>query len=262
MIHNSRKFGKAPYKIILIHGGPGAPGGLLPLAQSLAANGLNVLEPFQNADSIPGQIEELKTLVDEDCTIPVVLIGHSWGAWLAWIFTAHNPNLVKKLILVGAGPFEEEYSLDIMKTRLSRLRLADRIHALKLSKDLQNRKHPNQKGLFKNLGTLMTRADTFAPLTEESHVLEFQPDIFNAVWPQAKALREFGKLLEMGRLIHCPVVAIHGDYDPHPAEGVKKPLSKLLQDFNFVKLEKCGHYPWNEKFAKKRFYEILLGEFV
>ena len=31
----------------------------------------------------------------------------------------------------------------------------------------------------------------------------------------------------MGRKIKCPVVAIHGDYDPHLAEGVREPLSRV-----------------------------------
>ena len=27
------------------------------------------------------------------------------------------------------------------------------------------------------------------------------------------------------------MIAIHGDYDPHPAEGVEKPLATVLKDF-------------------------------
>lgn len=41
-------------------------------------------------------------------------------------------------------------------------------------------------------------------------------------------------LLEMGRTIQCPVIAIHGDYDPHKAEGVHEPLSTVLNTFRFV----------------------------
>jgi len=58
----------------------------------------------------------------------------------------------------------------------------------------------------------------------------------------------------------CPVVAIHGDFDPHPAEGVKIPLGVSLKDFKFVLLPKCGHHPWLEKYAKDRFYSVLNEE--
>jgi pimeloyl-ACP methyl ester carboxylesterase len=73
-------------------------------------------------------------------------------------------------------------------------------------------------------------------------------------------LRRSGKLLEMGKEITVPVVAIHGDYDSHPAEGVEKPLSAILKDFHFILLEKCGHKPWIERQARERFYTILEGE--
>jgi len=56
------------------------------------------------------------------------------------------------------------------------------------------------------------------------------------------------------------VVAIHGDYDPHPPEGVKRPLAKVLRDFQFILLKNCGHLPWIEREAKGEFYEILKEE--
>ncbi len=73
-------------------------------------------------------------------------------------------------------------------------------------------------------------------------------------------LRQTGKLLDIVAKIRCPVVAIHGDYDPHPAEGVRGPLSSILKDFRLILLEKCGHKPWIEREAKETFYEILNKE--
>ena len=80
------------------------------------------------------------------------------------------------------------------------------------------------------------------------------------MWKDAAELRKSGKLLELANHIKCPVVAVHGDYDPHPAEGVEKPLSGILKDFRFILLEKCGHNPWVERHAKSRFYEVLQEE--
>jgi pimeloyl-ACP methyl ester carboxylesterase len=64
----------------------------------------------------------------------------------------------------------------------------------------------------------------------------------------------------LGKRIRCPVVAIHGDYDPHPAAGVRDSLAPVIKDFRFILLEKCGHYPWREQGAKDRFYNILKDE--
>jgi pimeloyl-ACP methyl ester carboxylesterase len=66
--------------------------------------------------------------------------------------------------------------------------------------------------------------------------------------------------LELAKKIQCPVVAIHGDYDPHPAEGVEKPLRQALKDFKSILLKDCGHEPWKERRARDRFYSVLKEE--
>ncbi|MCX6689200.1 MAG: alpha/beta hydrolase [Methanoregula sp.] len=73
-------------------------------------------------------------------------------------------------------------------------------------------------------------------------------------------LRKSGDLLAYGRQITCPVVAIHGDYDPHPEDGIRIPLSRVVRDFRFILLDNCGHTPWIERRARERFYEVLIDE--
>ncbi|GAI40540.1 unnamed protein product, partial [marine sediment metagenome] len=85
-------------------------------------------------------------------------------------------------------------------------------------------------------------------------------DIFRNVWKEATELRSSGELLRLGKNIQCPVVVIHGDYDPHPSEGVKDPLSRILKDFRFILLDNCGHYPWLERAARDKFYDTLKSE--
>ena len=114
--------------------------------------------------------------------------------------------------------------------------------------------------IMTEFGRLMSKTDSFAPIQSKNEVIEVQSDIFQSVWSEASELRKSGELLELGKKIQCQVVAIHGDYDPHPSEGVKEPLSKIIKDFHFVLLEKCGHDPWLEKQAKDKFYEILKRE--
>ena len=94
----------------------------------------------------------------------------------------------------------------------------------------------------------------------ESDEIGIQIDIFQSLWNEAVRLRRSGKLLRFGEYIKCPVVAIHGDYDSHPAEGVENPLSSILKNFRFILLENCGHKPWIELEAKDKFYTILREE--
>jgi pimeloyl-ACP methyl ester carboxylesterase len=111
-------------------------------------------------------------------------------------------------------------------------------------------------------GDMMAKADTYAPLPPEKEPdpLPASEEINRKIWAEASGMRERGELLEMGSKIRCPVVAIHGDYDPHPAEGVREPLSGLIKDFRFILLGKCGHEPWLEKYARDEFYKILQNE--
>ena len=115
-----RKYGEPPFRVVVIHGGPGAPGEMAPVARRLSA-GRGVLEPLQTAASVEGQVEELSGVLNEHADLPAALVGHSWGAWLGFMVAARYPASVSKLILVGSGPFEAEYAAGIMAIRLSRL---------------------------------------------------------------------------------------------------------------------------------------------
>lgn len=254
---NPRKYGEPPYSVVLVHGGPGAPGEMKPVAEEISKD-IGVLEPFQTKDSIKGQVEELKQQIIENTETPIALVGWSWGAWLAFITAAKHPELVKKLILVSSGPFEGKYATGIIQTRLSRLSGKERERVEEIMKEMRGGKLQNNT--FKEFGYLMDKADSFSPLSSVDEDVDFQPEIYSSVWEEAAKLRLGGKLLNYGKLIKCPVTVIHGEYDPHPFEGVKKPLSKVLKNPKFILLRKCGHHPWKEKEAKSEFYKTLRKE--
>jgi pimeloyl-ACP methyl ester carboxylesterase len=256
---NIRKYGHPPFTIAVVHGGPGAPGEMAPVAGELSSDN-GVLEPLQTATTLERQVRELQTVLEEYGVLPVTLIGFSWGAMLSFILTARYPALVKKLILIGSGVYEEKYAANITQTRLSRLSEEEKEEALSLMGVLNDPAVADKNTPMARLGKLIVRADSYDPLPRDDEVLEHQYNVFQSVWAQAQKLRSSGKLLKLGGKIRCPVVAIHGDYDPHPYEGIRDPLSHLLKDFKLIRLEKCGHYPWLERSARDRFYHILKKE--
>jgi len=256
---NLRKYGNKPFNVAVIHGGPGAPGEMAPVARELSSV-RGVLEPLQTATTLEGQVQELKAVLEKNGDLPVTLIGFSWGAMLSFVFAAQYPSFVKKLILIGSGAYEEKYAANIMKTRLSRLREEEREEALSLLETLNAPAIEDKNTLMARFGKLISKADSYNPLPLDSEILECQYDIYQSVWEQARELRSSGKLLELGKRIQCPVVAIHGDYDPHLSDGIKDPLARILKDFRLIPLEKCGHCPWIERSAKDRFYSILKKE--
>ncbi|MFC1895707.1 alpha/beta hydrolase, partial [Thermodesulfobacteriota bacterium] len=110
------------------------------------------------------------------------------------------------------------------------------------------------------LGAACAKADAYDPANHEFVAIDYQADIFLNVWKEGAELRKSGRLLRLAEFIECPVVAIHGDYDPHPAEGVRAPLRPVLKDFRFILLSSCGHRPWNERQARGEFFRVLEEE--
>jgi len=217
----------------VVHGGPGADGDLGDMAARLSYRH-GVLEPMQTATTIEGQVDELRAVIEARADPPVHLLGHSWGAWLAGLLAARHPCLVRKLILVASGPFEARYVPELSATRAER----------------------------QAAGGDTDNCALITPLAAEARSLPHVPvpGMLELIWPAASQLRASGALLDAVAAIKCPVVAIHGDYDPHPVEGVRDPLTRVLPDFRMVLLERCGHSPWRERYAADSFYTVVERE--
>jgi len=254
-----RKWGHGPYSLAVIHGGPGAPGEVAPVARELSTV-RGVLEPFQAATTLDLQVQELRSVLEEEAQVPVTLVGFSWGAFLSWMTAARYPTLVSKLILVSSPPFEESYAGSIIRTRLDRMDSADRTETNALTTKINDPVVRDKDQVLARLGVLLASADAYDPVSLPDEAFHIQYDVFRGVWDEACELRRKGVLLRMAHAIKCPVVAIHGEYDPHPAEGVNEPLSRECPDFRFILLSKCGHRPWIERNASDAFYEALVRE--
>lgn len=250
-----RKYGQSPFTIALLHGGPGAAGEMKPVAEILSGK-RGVLEFLQTATSVDGQIEELKKQILSVTAEPLIIVGYSWGAWLATLLSARYPDRIKKLVLISSGAFDQKYNSDLLKVRLERLTDSERQEAENILSNL-NTVEVNDAH-FARFGELMTKADSYCLIdNKEDNVIIPNVEIYHKVWPEANELRRSGKLKEALSKIKCPITIIHGNYDPHPLDGILKPLEELGKNYNLMLLEKCGHTPWKEKYAKDKFYDCL-----
>lgn len=257
-MENLRRYGAEPFDLVLVHGGPGTPGSLVSPAKRLSIS-FGVLEPLILSLSVNDQIEELNSIVLKNSVKPLFFIGHSWGGWLCILYAARYPELVKKVIMIGAPPFEENYAPQVTESRISRLSKAEKDDFLFRIRELDD-PYSGKECLSAELINLLIKTDIFEALPNETIDSAFFPAVYKSVWTEASQLRSSGKLMEYANVVKCPVVGIHGDFDPHPAAGVKDPLSKILPDFRFNLIEKCGHYPWKEKFGKDLLYKIFYKE--
>src|SRR5690348_15405956 len=188
-----RTYGSEPFRVVVIHGGPGALGSVAPIARQLGQR-RGVLEPLQTATTLNGQVEELRRVVEQNATPPVTFIGHSWGAWLSALVTAAYPDLVRKLILVGSGPFEAQYVLSISENRFSRLTLQEQQEYLQLVEQLEQSTVPPSTVSLSRLGELSEKTDTYDPIEIPNDPIDLDntanpAEIYKGVWPQAAHLR-------------------------------------------------------------------------
>jgi pimeloyl-ACP methyl ester carboxylesterase len=256
-----RKHGKPPFNVILIHGGPGALGDLYPLAKDIGS-ATGVIEALQTKQSIDELIIELDELiVNQSADNEIILAGHSWGAWLAYIYAARYPGKISKLILISSGAFVEYYANELIGVRAKRLSAEQRTKLTVLMNSLnQEVKKQKQDTLFKEIGEMFSDVDSYNPLNVQNP--ENKPDylMYKSIWYEATEMRRSGALYALGTSVVCPVTIIHGDYDPHPVNGVAEPLFQMHDDVQLYILEKCGHTPWKEIFARERFLQILEQE--
>lgn len=256
-MENYRKHGEQPYEIITLHGGPGAIGELKPLSEKLGEE-FGVIEYLQTKESIQSLLKDIKSVIKENAQLPIKVVGFSWGAWLAVFLANQYPELVKNLILISSGPFEEKYSENIQKNRFKRMDEKEK----KLFKEVEQKflagKNVKLK-LLNNFIELMHKVDAYKYKEINNNATNFQIDLYKKIWSEAAQLRKNNHLIKSLSKIDCPIKVIHGDYDPHPFQGVKEPLDKLDKDYQFKLLENCGHTPWKEKKAASDFYDTLLN---
>lgn len=248
-----RLYGNAPYKLVLVHGGPGAIGSLKGFAKELnEISNIGVVEAIQSKYSIAELIEELHSQIKDNCSNKVTLIGHSWGAWLVVLYSAKYPEQVNNTILIGCGPLEDKYVSEIGKRRMQNLSEEDGA----LFQRLINNQATDED--MKRIPVMFEKSDNFCLENRELYRADrTDSEMYNLVWSEAAKLRSSGELLESFKRIKSKLFLIQGDMDPHPVQGVTQPLQEIGVECETYILEKCGHSPFMEKYAREKFYKIV-----
>lgn len=227
-----REYGQPPFQAIVLHGGPGAPGCAAGLCKGMFERQISVLEHLQMAHTLNGLIEEIVLIMQRYALDKITLVGHSFGTWLAFLFAEQYPEKMNKIILTGCAPLEAKYLQSIIHTREKR----------------------------RELGRQDT--DNYCALPNlDDDMLYFDEVQHKSLMAEAFALRESGDVLQRALHVMCPVIALHGAYDPHPVDGIRAPLENTLPKFRMTVLEQCGHDPWKEKYSRDTFLDLLEAQF-
>lgn len=255
-----RTYGAAPYRIAAIHGGPGAPGYMAPVARELSKY-FGVVEPLQTKNSLDEQIQELHDQLNSIDSGPFILIGSSWGAILALLTAARYPQISNKVILIGSAVFDAESSRKVKSIRRDRTSKERLVEIQKLEREMATVNGIEKNRLLGLIADLELDSDVYDPETRNLELIDTQLEINQNVWRDFVKLRDTdGKLKKVFSSIMSDIVIVHGDHDPHVIEGIHPFLKSCIPNIRLEWLEKCGHYPWIEKYARDRFFDIMVRE--
>ena len=252
-----RRHGDAGPCVVVLHGGPGAPGSAGGLARGLA-DGFCVVEPFQRrAGDVPltvaQHVVDLRDVILTHCPDePPSLVGSSWGAMLALAYAAERPDRLSRLALVGCGSFDLH-----ARARLNAI-LEDRMGG-----PLRRRLATLEDEIDDPDERLATIGRLIEPLYAVDH-LESDGDSepcdargHAETWEDMIRLQHDGTYPAAFSAIEAPVLMLHGDHDPHPGSLIRDSLLPVLHQLRYVELSSCGHYPWRERGARDLFFETL-----
>jgi len=255
-----REYGASGPRVLVLHGGPGAPGYMAPVARRLSVTGpFRVLEPLQRGRGPDGpltvarHVQDLHEVVERSCGgEPPALVGHSWGAVLALAYAAEHPDRVSSLVLVGCATFDPVARHQIETTRAQRMDPDVRRRFERLALD-----YPDPDKRLARMAQLLLPVASYELLSTGREVLQCDAQAHQETWDDVIRLEDAGVYPAAFKAIDVPVLMLHGAEDPHPGSMIRESLEPQIPQLEYRELPRCGHYPWLEKGARDEFFEVL-----
>lgn len=254
-----RQYGESGPWVILLHGGPAAPGYMKPIGLAME-NNFRVLEPFQRGSddqplTVARHVQDLYDVIETYCHDErPILVGHSWGAMLALAFAAEHTERAKAIVLIGCGTFDTQAR-----------RLMDTIRQERMTEKQRKRmeqlpvKYPNPDVRLAIMGGMYQQIDSVDLMEVKNHLHKCNAKAHQQTWEDMIRLQDEGVYPQTFAAIRCPVLMLHGADDPHPGKMIRDCLITYLPHMEYHQWERCGHYPWLEKAVHENFYNYLMN---
>lgn len=253
-----REYGESGPTVVLLHGGPGAPGSVASLARDLASD-FRVREPLQRCSGNEALTVERHCL-DLAAVAPdkTLLVGWSWGAMLALSFASRYPTRISAVALVGCGTYDTSSRAIYQKALNDRLGPKGRSQVDTLLRQIASETDsaPRDRILAEMAG-IVSRAQCFASTSNEEDTLRVDSRGYEETWQDVLRLQREGIEPAGFRAITAPVLMLHGDDDPHPGGATRDLLRRYIPHLEYVAFARCGHVPWVEPYARSAFLETL-----
>lgn len=245
--------------LIVLHGGPGlAQDYLLPELYKLAENNFVIFYDQRGCGQSTGEINantmNIETFVADLDAIrdtfkfkKIIVLGHSWGGFLAMHYAIAHPERVEKLILSNSLPASsEEFALFLQEWMRRMAPYQKELDAIRQSKEFAE---GNSDTIAKR-HRLIFRTYCYKP--EKANLLNLyksqiasindtkvydicRKNIFEKSFDFHKSLK----------LVKMPTLILHGDVDPIPPTTAQK-THESISGSKYILMKNCGHFPYVE----------------
>ena len=241
--------------VVLLHGFPEFRISWKRQLPALAAAGYRAVAPDlrgygespkpQRVDDyrLPLLVEDVAELITEPC----VLVGHDWGALVAWFLAMTKPDLVRKLVILNV-PHPALFARELRRSRLQRLKASYQLFF----------QLPVIPEVFMKLfgKQLAKRAGRFTKQEIEVYHAHLKRNI-RTMLHYYRALRKTrGELRRLMRRIDVPTMLIWGAWEPVFIPETLVGTEEWVPDLRFEKIPKTGHFVQHD--AWERVNQLLL----
>jgi pimeloyl-ACP methyl ester carboxylesterase len=252
-----RTYGNDGPLVIVLHGGPGAPGYMAPVARGLAES-FRVLEPFQRGSggeplSVARHVDDLRELIQAHSPdARPAIVGSSWGAMLALAFAARYPDHAGPLVLIGCGTFDP-----VARQRLQ-LTIRERMDtALQQRLDQLANQYPDANERLRAMAEVLLPVYSCDVVSSDLKLETCDALAYSETWNDMLRLQVAGVYPAAFCTITLPVLMLHGKDDPHPGAMIRASLRPYIPHLEYREFDRCGHYPWLERAVRDEFFTLL-----
>lgn len=244
--------------ILLLSGGPGFSSDyMVPIADLISnsfqcilldqmGTGKSVVPTYDTTTiKISSTLEDIEFLRKHLGYEQWIVLGHSYGGFLASKYAADYPNSISMIILVGTAGLNIslwDYFGDNLWSRLlpSDKELAEYWNdSLIVANDFKRSRFEYQKAIMP--AYFYDRKNSLL-FTQNMKPDDWNIDVWKFMWRDMIKI----DLSEVSRRFNKPVVVVHGRQDP-VGELIPLVVSQTYPDSKLVFLEQCGHLPWLEQ---------------
>jgi pimeloyl-ACP methyl ester carboxylesterase len=176
-------------------------------------------------------------------------------------FASRHSPAVSKLVLVGCGTYDKVARARMRDSIQQRLGPERRQRIVELEAKLVGETSPVQReAALQQIGTIRSDLETYCPVgneADQSGLLPLDPDGHTETWNDVIRLQDAGIEPQTFSQICAPVLMIHGDHDPHPGTATRDLLRRYIPHLEYLNLDRCGHEPWREQYARESFAATL-----